>query len=294
LEPGGLDEAYLDITGCDIFGTPHQTAIKLKERVKNELHIIASIGISSCKVVSKIASDLSKPDGLIKVTPGEEKHFLAPLPIARLPGVGAKTEQKLRSLGISTIGQLAALPATVVKNYLGTFGIALHRYANGIDDRKVEASGEAKSISRETTFAKDTLDNRFLRAVLRRLSENIGADLRSQRKQARTISVKIRFEDFETLNRSHSLPEPVNLDNAIFKTADELLYRTLSGKKKLVRLLGVEVSNLVGESTQLSMFDAKLQREEKLDKVIDVIRKKYGFDAVQTGRTISFKDIFKR
>ncbi len=158
IEPGGLDEAYLDITGCDIFGSPHQIALSMKGRIKNELCLVASIGIASSKVVAKIASDLSKPDGLIEVPPGQEKEFLAPLPIKKLPGVGPKTEQALKTYGITSIGQLAKLTPESAKRILGDSGMYLYRHANGIDNRKIEPSGEAKSISRETTLAQDTLD----------------------------------------------------------------------------------------------------------------------------------------
>jgi DNA polymerase-4 len=109
LEPAGLDEAYLDVTGCELFGTPYQIASRIKERVKKELKLIASVGMASCKVVAKIASDLGKPDGLVEVAAGQEKDFLAPLPVANLPGVGKKTEQSLKAMGIKTIGQLAVL-----------------------------------------------------------------------------------------------------------------------------------------------------------------------------------------
>ena len=183
LEPGGLDEAYLDVTGCD--GSPRQIAMKIKERVKLELQLVASVGIAGCKVVAKIASDLSKPDGLLEIAPGEEKRFLSPLPVARLPGVGKKTEQELKKLGIKTIGQLAMLPDETMKRRFGIYGIMLHHHANGIDDRKVESYDEVKSISRETTFEQDTLDQLFLEAVLWHLSERVGDDLRSQDKRAK-------------------------------------------------------------------------------------------------------------
>jgi DNA polymerase-4 len=292
LEPGGLDEAYLDCTGCDIYGTPYQTAVVLKERVKEEVGIIASVGISSCKVVSKIASDLGKPDGLVEVSQGEEKEFLAPLSINKLPGVGKKTEERLISLGITTIGQLAELTPEFVKTYIGSFGIMLHRHANGIDDRKVGVHGEAKSISRETTFSQDTFDHRILKGVLHHLCERVGADLRGQNKQARTVSIKLRYENFETLTRSRSMEEAISTDEALFSTALKLLDLALAGTKKRVRLIGVEVSNLTGEGTQLYLFDSRAQRQERLDRTIDRIRKKYGFSSVQTGRTLALKELF--
>ncbi|MEJ2740208.1 MAG: DNA polymerase IV, partial [Dehalococcoidia bacterium] len=202
IEPAGLDEAYIDITGCDMYGPPRKMALTLKKRVREELHLIASIGIASCKIVAKIASDLEKPDGLVEVPAGKEKEFLAPLPVERLPGVGKKTGQVMKDAGILTIGQLAALPEVWVKARLGAAGIMLHRYANGIDNRKVEAPGEAKSISRETTLAEDTHDVQALISILRYLCEKVGATLRQREKRAGSISLKLRYDDFETVNRS--------------------------------------------------------------------------------------------
>jgi DNA polymerase-4 len=296
IEPAGLDEAYMDITGCDMYGPPLRMAQTLKERVRKELHLIASIGISQCKVVAKIASDLEKPDGLVEVPAGKEKEFLAPLPIERLPGVGKKTGQVLKDAGIATIRQLASLPEPWVKSRLGSAGIMLHRYANGIDNRKIEEPGEAKSISRETTLAEDTRDVGELTSILRYLCERVGATLRRREKRAGSISLKLRYDDFETVNRSRSLEEATCADDVIFATARDLLERTLGGRGRQVRLIGVEVSHLVGKGMQLSLFDAQTQqaeRRERLDKAVDLIRKKYGFDSIRSGRTLALREIFE-
>ena len=294
LEPAGLDEAYLDITGCDLFGTPYQLASSIKKRVKKELKLVASIGIASCKVVAKIASDSGKPDGLVEVTVGKEKDFLAPLPVANLPGVGKKTEQSLKTMGIKTIGQLAAVPVEVIKNRLGSYGFVIHHYANGIDNREVETPGQAKSISRETTFAEDNSDKVFLQSVLRYLCERVGAQLRVETKHARTITLKLRYSDFETITRRFSSKEAIDADELIFTGATKLLEQALSGQRKPVRLIGVGVSNLVGYGKQLNLLDSRPQRLGHLDKAIDRIRNKYGFTAIQTGRTLLLKDIFDR
>jgi len=294
LEPAGLDEAYLDVTGCELFGTPYQLASRIKERVKKELKLIASVGIASCKVVAKIASDLGKPDGLVEVAAGQEKDFLAPLPVASLPGVGKKTEQSLKAMGIKTIGQLAVLPIEVIKNRFGSFGLMIHHYANGMDNREVEPPGEAKSISRETTFAEDTSDRVFLQAMLRYLCERVGAELRQETKHARTIALKLRFSDFETITRRFSSREAIDADELIFTGAVKLLEQALSGKRKPVRLIGIGVSNLVSYGKQLNLLDSRPQRLAHLDKAIDRIRNKYGFTAIQTGRTLLLKDIFDR
>lgn len=296
IEPGGLDEAYIDITGCDMYEPPRTMAQTLKDRVRKELHLIASVGISQCKVVAKIASDLEKPDGLVEVPAGKEKEFLAPLSIERLPGVGKKTEQVLKGAGIKTIGQLAALPEPWVKSRLGSAGIMLHRFANGIDNRKLEEPGEAKSISRETTFTEDTTDVQELMSVLRYLCERVGATLRRRDKRAGSVSLKLRYDDFETVNRSRKLEEATGADDVIFAAARDLLERTLGSKGRKVRLIGVEVSHLAGKGMQLSLFESQTQqaqRRERLDKAVDLIRKKYGFDSVRSGRTIALHEIFE-
>jgi len=294
LEPGGLDEAYLDITGCELFGTPFELASTIKSRIKKELELIASVGIASCKVVAKIASDFGKPDGLIEVAEGEQKDFLAPLPVASLPGVGKKTEESLKAMGIKTIGQLAGLPLEMMKNRFGSFGLMLHHHANCIDNRQIESPGRAKSISRETTFAEDTSDRTFLQSMLHYLCERVGAELRQETKNARTITLKLRYSDFVTITRSFSTKTAVDADEVIFAGAVKLLERTLAANRKPVRLIGVGVSNLVTYGKQLNMLDFNPRRLEHLDKAIDRIRNKYGFTAIQTGRTLLLKDIFDR
>ncbi|MFC2022180.1 DNA polymerase IV [Chloroflexota bacterium] len=293
IEPVSLDEAYLDVTGFEsIYGSIHQMAVAIKQRNKDELGLCASVGIAGCKVVAKVASDLSKPDGLLEVARGEERSFLAPLPVTKLPGIGKKAERILRSLGINTICELSITPLNTLKSHFGASGEVLHRLAGGIDDRKVELPGAAKSISRETTFDKDSRDHSLLKATLRYLSERVGADLRGRGKRARCITLKLRYADFTTITRSHTLSQTTDSDQAIFDTGARLLNRALSLEKQPVRLVGIGVSNLVEPGGQLAMLDSSAQRLEQLNRVIDRIRSKYGFTAIQTGRTLVLKDIF--
>ena len=293
LEPIGLDEAYLDVTGFEsIYGSIHRMAQAIKQRIKEELRLCASVGVASCKVVAKIASDLSKPDGLLEVANGDERSFLAPLPIAKLPGIGKKAERILQGLGINTIGKLSVTPLSTLKSHFGASGELLRSYANGIDDRKVELPGAAKSISRETTFGKDTRDRSLLKATLCYLSERVGSNLRQQGKQARCVNLKLRYADFTTITRSQTLTQASDTDRTISDTGLKLLNKALAQEKQAVRLIGIGVSSLTEPARQLDMLDSSAQRLEKLNKAIDRIRKKYGFTAIQTGRTRLLKDIF--
>lgn len=293
LEPMGLDEAHLDATGFEsIHGSVHEMAAKIKRRVKAELGINASIGIAGGKVVAKVASELSKPDGLLEVAPGKDRSFLAPLPIARLPGIGQKAERKLKRLGITNLGKLSVTPLSTLKSHFGASGGVLRRFARGIDDRPVEPPAAAKSISRETTFERDSRDRYLLKSTLRYLGERVGADLRRKGKRARCVTLKLRYADFTTITRRQTLTQSTDSDQAIFDSGARLLDRALAGERQPVRLIGTGVAGLVEAGEQLNMLDGSARRQEELNKAIDRIRTRYGFTAIQTGRTLKLKDIF--
>jgi len=282
IEPMGLDEAYLDATGCEEpYGSFHQMAVAIRGRIHEELKLTASVGIATCKVVAKVASDLCKPDGLLEVAPGDESQFLRPLPVAKLPGVGKKMEQVLGGMGVITIGDFASLPSGVVKRRFGKFGEVVHRYASGIDDRRVEAPGESKSISKQTTFARDTLERHFLETRLHRLCEQVSAELRYRGKRTGCVTLKLRDADFETTSHQATLKEVSNVSQVIFTAAMQLLNRALAQRRKPIRLIGVRVSGLSGEGRQLNMFDYRTERLERLDKAIDQIREKYGTESIR-------------
>ena len=293
IEPMGIDEAYLDVTGFEsLHGSIRQMAVSIKERIRKEIGLCASVGIAGGKVIAKVASDLSKPDGLIEVPKGTDGSFLAPLTIEKLPGIGKKTGLVLKGLGIKKIGELAVLPLNTMKSRFGIYGEVLHRWANGIDDRGVELPGEAKSISRETTFARDTRERILLSATLRYLSERVAAELRESGKHARCIALKLRYSDFTTITRQRTLPQGTDSDQVIYDTGAGLLDIALLAEKQPVRLVGIGVANLVESSRQLDMLDSSTRKLEKLDCAVDRIRKKYGFTAIQTGRTLPLKDLF--
>lgn len=292
LEPGGIDEAYLDLTGFEpLYGSAQETALRIKQMIKNKTGLTASIGIGNSKLVAKIASALSKPDGILEVAHGKERSFLAPLPVAKLPCVGPKTEQSLKTMGITIIGELANFPAPLLKSSLGALGEVIHRYAMGIDERRVEPPQPPKSISRETTFVKDTLDYPFLKATLCYLSERVGAELRRNGRSARCIVLKLRYADFYTITRHYTLKEATNADWVIFDTARELLEKAIRQRRQQVRLIGVGVSSLINDGRQFSFWDSSIERQGCLDEIIDRIRSRYGFTALQRGQTLLLKEV---
>ena len=284
IEPLGLDEAYLDVSQqWQPYRSPARMARAIKERVRGELGLTVSVGIATCKVVAKIASDLKKPDGLVEVAPGKEEEFLAPLPAARLPGVGQKTEQVLKEMDITTIGELASSPRERMMKTFGATGLVLHDYARGIDPREVEEPGEAKSISRQVTFARDTLDRRFLESSLGELCGEVCLRLRSSGKEAGAVTIRLRYADFSTVTRQTTLMEASDTAGAIFTAARPLLNKILGEKGKPVRLIGVRVSSLTGGEKQLSLFDSRMEKRGHLEAAIARIRRKYGKKAIREG-----------
>jgi DNA polymerase-4 len=295
IEPGGLDEAYLDVTGFEsLHGSIRKMATAMKNRIMTELRLPVSIGIASCKIVAKVASDYSKPEGLVEVPRGGEREFLAPLAVDKLPGVGKQTMKVLKSLGIHTIGDLSHMPSYSLIDRFGVAGETMHRHANGIDDSQVLPPGEAKSISRETTFGEDTRDRSFLEATLWIQSEKVGSDLRKQGKEAKCVSLKLRYGDFSTITRSHTLPESLSTDKEIFDTGTMLLNKALTVERQGVRLIGIGVSHLVEPSRQTTLFTPSSRKLEELNKTIDRIRDRYGFGAIQTGRAVMLEDLIVR
>ena len=295
LEPLGLDEAYLDATGFEsIHGTIRKMAEAIRKRIEDELGICASIGIAANRTVAKIASDLSKPNGLLEVPAGKERSFLAPLPVDKLPGIGQKSQRVLLGMGIRRLGQLAELPPDLLKSRFGAYGKVIHDHASGIGSSTVAPPGAAKSISRETTFAIDTRDISQLKATLRYLSERVGSDLRRQGRLAKCLTLKLRFADFTTTTRQRTLRQGSDSDRVFFDTGEGLLKNELAREKQAVRLIGIGVSGLGETVRQMDMLDASAPRMSKLNTAIDRIRDKYGFSAIQTGATLRLKDLFPK
>jgi DNA polymerase-4 len=285
LEQISVDEAFLDVTGSQrLFGDAESIGRDIKRRIQAELQLTASVGIAASKFVAKVASDLHKPDGLVVVEEGKDEEFLRPLPISRLWGVGKATEQRLHQLGMRTIGQLAAYDPSLLKRQLGAVGQRLHELAHGIDNRPLETEREAKSVSAEHTFQEDTNDPETLERTLLALSEDVGARLRRASIRGRTIQLKVRFSDFRTITRSHTLAEPSDATDTIHSTATGLLWKAITANHR-IRLLGVAVSNL-REPVQRSLFDAETTTHSALDDALDDLRERFGRDKIKRGRLV--------
>ena len=256
VEPLSLDEAYLDVT--DVV-TPDRSAEsiarEIKTRVRLDVGLTISVGVSTCKSVAKVASDFDKPDGLTVVPAGGEGAFLAPLAVRKLWGIGPKTAERLEAEGVHTIGQLAARPEEWFTQRFGKRGPEIRLMANGQDDHPVVTEREAKSVSAETTLAEDVSDLEDLRAIVRRLSERVERHLGGDGLQGRTVTLKLRLADFTTFTRQTTLPSPVWTADQISDVAQAILERE-AGPGRWFRLLGVGVSHFgpAPESPQLALF----------------------------------------
>ena len=282
VEPASLDEGYLEYTGCEkLFGPALPAAEAVQRRVLAELGLEVSVGIASSKGVAKMASDLSKPAGLVRVLPGYEAAFLAPLPIGRLLGVGPKSEARLRALGIRHVGDLARLSRAHVSKAFGEGATGMHALARGRDDSPVARRERAKSVSHEETFVQDVTDPGTLHHALHRLVCETGYRLRRQGLRARTVFVKVRYADFTLRTRAKTLPEATDIDRVLVAAGRELLGRVLDRRVRL-RLIGFGVQNLTAADAQPDLPAlARRRREESLQVAADAVRARYGYDSVQ-------------
>jgi DNA polymerase-4 len=284
-----VDEAFLDVS--DLPEPLEVLARRLQIRIRDELKLPCSLGGATNKLVAKIANDAGKsragkgdyPRAVTIVPPGQEAAFLAPLPVRALWGVGPKTEEKLLALGVTTIGELADYPEKELLRLFGQNGWELSRHARGIDNRPVTASrGGAKSISKETTFARDVNDGQALRATLRRLAEGVARSMRRKGYVGRTVKLKLRLSDFTTLSRQTTLARPTDDERLIVQAALSL-FEKLWQPGQPVRLVGAGVTNLQKGLVQLSLWEEKDERFRNLQAAMDALRDKYGQDVIHRG-----------
>jgi DNA polymerase-4 len=275
LEPISVDEAFLDVTGTErLLGQALEIARTIKARLHRDVGLTASAGVAPNKFLAKLASDLRKPDGLVEVKAGEEGAFLRDLPIERLWGVGRVTAHDLRAMGIETIGQLARVPVGVLAKRFGKWGTLLHELAHGRNDRPVEPFAAPKSMGAEETFAEDTRDAEELRRTLLAQAERVARELREEGYAGRTVTLKLRFADFQTITRSLT-GEATQDGLEVFRRAFALLDRV--ARVKPVRLIGVSVSGLIqGGPAQLSLFSAAAARRDRVARAADRLARRFG------------------
>lgn len=298
IEMASIDEAYLDMTGTErLHGPPLRAAHALHARMKAETQLNCSIGIGTSRLIAKVSSAQAKPNGVLWVVPGQEAKFLAPLDVRAIPGVGKVTEQNLHALGIQKVGDLAAKDEQFLEERFGKWGLALAGKAQGKDaggwfDSEVGEDTEAKSISHEHTFNEDTGNRDQLESTLMRLSEMVGRRLREARVYARTIQLKLRYKDFTTITRAHTLGAATQLDNDIFEEARQLFRKNWRAGAE-VRLLGVQASSLEVEAPQAGLLDGdRQQRWKEALSAVDRLRDKYGESSVSlaTGMKGRFRE----
>src|ERR1051325_6104057 len=286
VEMASIDEAYLDMTGTQrLHGPPLKAAHNLHQRMKAETGLNCSVGIGTSRLIAKVSSAQAKPNGVLWIVPGEEAKFLAPLDVREIPGVGKVMEANLHALGIKKGGDLARLNDSELAERFGKWGMALAGKARGEDaggwfDTEVGADLDAKSISHEHTYNEDTANPVQLESTLMRLSEMVGRRLRESNFYARTVQLKLRYKDFTTINRAHTLPAPTQLDTEIFEQI-RTLFRKNWKQGVQVRLRGVQTSSFTTQAAQLDLLDgSRQQRWRDALAAADKLRNKFGESSV--------------
>ena len=277
LEKASIDEFYADFTGMDKYFGSFKYATELREYIKKETGLTISLGMSSGKTVSKVATNESKPNGQRLIKLGDERSFLSPLPIHKMPMIGKVTGQQLRNLGVTSIGMLAEMPRKMLEAVLGKSGTSLWEKANGIDNSPVVPYHDQKSMSKEMTFDKDTTDVSLLRSILVKMTEELCYDLRRKNRCVGQLSVKIRYSNFDTHLRQLSVNYTAN-DHELQEKALEI-FEKLYDRRLLIRLIGVKFSKLVPGFSQIQLFDQSAHMAD-LYQAMDRIRHKHGIKAV--------------
>ncbi|WP_254509139.1 DNA polymerase IV [Anatilimnocola floriformis] len=288
IEPLSLDEAFLDVRGSlSLFGSAAKIGKMIKTQIRDELRLVASIGVAPNKFLAKIASDLRKPDAFVVVEPDQVQSFLDPLPVSRLWGVGKVTQGTFARLGLQTIDQLRKLSVKELTAIIGSAGEHYWRLAQGLDERAVVPDREAKSISNETTFAEDIQDDEVLQDWLAELVDQVARRLRSHDLKGRTIEIKIRHADFQTLTRSFTLRAATNITSELWDAAKTLFADKIAGQHPPIRLLGFGVHG-IGEAAaprQQDLFgEDNRDKQRQLDQVADQIVARFGKQSLRRGR----------
>ncbi len=286
VEPVSIDEAYLDLAGCErLQGTPEEIARTIKTGIREKLHLTCSVGVAPVRFLAKIASDMDKPDGLFIIHAQEVPQFIKTLPIEKVPGVGKHAQRRLNKLGIQYLGDVNHYTLPTLEKNLGKFGRRLFELASGVDKTPVSPESERKSISSEITLAQDTRDMKQLEKILLQQSQTVARNLRKKSFRARTITLKVKQADFKQFTRNKTIGTPTRSSETIYKVTVQLLQKCRLRQK--VRLIGVGTSGFIDDTVpvQMDMFASSMEgREntwEKVDQALDRISKKFGNDAVQ-------------
>jgi DNA polymerase-4 len=280
FEKASIDEFYIDLTGMDKYFGTYQFTNELKNKVTKESGLPISFALASNKLISKVATNEAKPNGQLKIPFGDEKRFLAPLSIMKIPGVGKATGYQLLKMGVETVKTLSEIPVIFLQNMMGKTGTELWRKAHGIDESPVIPYREQKSISTENTFQQDTTDVAFLRSELVRMTEKIGFELRKQNKLTGCVTVKLRYSNFETFTKQISIPY-TNADDSLLQVAKEV-FTKLYDKRLLIRLIGIRFTDLVPGNYQIKLYE-DTQEKVKLFQAIDSIKKQFGESRLMRG-----------
>jgi len=286
VEPLSVDEAFLDVTGTErLLGSDVEVARDVKRRVREELSLTASVGVAGNKFLAKLASDLEKPDGLTVIRDEDVDRILPPLPVERLWGVGRVTAERLHARGVKTVGDLRAWTPKMLEDAFGSSGDHFWRLARGLDTRDVVPDSRAKSLSQERTFSVDVEDAGHVRDVLRGQVEHVARRVRRHGYKARTVGVKIRYGNFETITRRYTLPAPTDVTAELLAAALLLFDRWARRGYRPVRLIGMGASNLESHvEEQLGLFEQPAaKRNKRLDEALDAIQDRFGGAAIQRG-----------
>ncbi len=291
VEPLSIDEAFLDVTGSThLFGDPVEIAKKIKQTVVKETGLTVSAGVAPSKFVAKIASDMEKPDGLTVVRPDRVREFLDPLPIKKMWGVGKATQEALGRINVRTFRDLSRVPIKLLERRFGIHGHKMHLLSMGIDERAVVADQDVKSVGHEETFSNDISDIGAAKKELLSLADKVARRIRQKKTTGRTISLKVKYDDFVQITRSATLPKPTDDGPEIYSIACSLLEKTDVGKRP-VRLLGISLSKLSfpASENQLALFDqnGSSQKRKNLNIALDSVYEKHGDNIIGPGTLLT-------
>ena len=280
-----IDEAYLDMSGTkEIYGPPIGAAETIRQKIRDSIGLPVSIGIGPNKLIAKVCTEYAKPDGIFQIEQIGAERFFAPQPVRNLPGIGPKAEKALNNLKIFTLGEVAMAPDGLLRRALGPNRAGhIKSRAKGIDNTPLQEPRRAKSMSAETTFDADISSQSEMEVALKKLIERVGTRLRKSGNVARGVSIKLRFRDFATITRQHTLTTPSDGDQTIYQTAQALLLTAMRERNESIRLIGISVTGLDQRATQLSLLDSHSKTDSDTSLALDAIRERFGFESISRG-----------